>query len=76
MWGIPKTLAKTTRVDIVGYGIQNGELFTRYRAVSQLSPGKGAISDEFLKLSANPGKGRAVPASVIQVVRRWLRIRS
>ena len=62
--GQAETLAKKTRVEIVGYGIQvrekklDDELFTRYRAISQLSPSRGAISAEFLKLSANPGQGK------------------
>jgi hypothetical protein len=62
--GYTETLAKKTRVEIVGYGIQvrekklDDELFTRYRAIAELSPSRGAMSDEFLKLSANPGQGK------------------
>ena len=62
--GDAETLGKKTRVEIVGYGIQvrekkqDDELFTRYRAVAELSPSQGAIRDEFLKLSANPGQGK------------------
>lgn len=63
--GQSTTLATKARVDIVGYGIQSrekklqeGELFTRYFAISELSPSQGAISDEFLKLSANPAQGK------------------
>ena len=62
--GQAETLAKKTRVEIVGYGIQvreknlDDEFFTRYRAISELSPSQGAISAEFLKLSANPGQGK------------------
>jgi secreted trypsin-like serine protease len=53
------------RVDIVGYGLQDtenkldpGELFTRYRAQAELIQADGQIADEFLKVTANPAKGK------------------
>jgi hypothetical protein len=62
--GLVDTLPKHTQVTSVGYGIQvrekklDDELFTRYFAVSRLSPSNGVLSDEFLKLSANPSQGK------------------
>ena len=57
-------LTKGSQVESVGYGIQvrekqlDDELFTRYRAVSNISRSRGRISEEFLKLSANPSQGK------------------
>jgi hypothetical protein len=55
-------------VEIVGYGVQGfihggGSpqqvfLFTRYFAPSLLIDSNDRISDEFIKLSANPSKGK------------------
>ena len=57
-----------TNVDIVGYGVQGfvrggGEpeqvfLFTRYFAPSQLIQSNHVHSAEFIKLTANPSKGK------------------
>jgi secreted trypsin-like serine protease len=53
------------RVTVVGYGIQDrinkldpDELFTRYRAAAELVQANGRIADEFLKVTANPAKGK------------------
>jgi hypothetical protein len=53
------------RVDIVGYGLQDtenkldpGELFTRFRAQAELIQSNGRIAPEFLKVTANPSKGK------------------
>jgi hypothetical protein len=52
-------------VTIVGYGIQErlkklgpGELFTRFFAPSRLIQSNDRITDEFIKLSANPSQGK------------------
>jgi len=52
-------------VSIVGYGVQDtlnkldpGELFTRYQASAQLVQARGRLADEFLKVTANPAKGK------------------
>jgi hypothetical protein len=69
--GIIDTLPVKSGVDIVGYGVQwqqkgNGvspyDSWTgsgyRYYAPSQIIDGKGALSGEFMKLTANPGQGK------------------
>jgi secreted trypsin-like serine protease len=62
--GLVDTLGKGTQVTSVGYGIQvrakklDGQLFTRYYAISNLSRSRSVVSDEFLKLSANPSQGK------------------
>jgi hypothetical protein len=66
--GLVDTLPMGTDVDIVGYGVQGfirggGQpqqifLFTRYFAPSDLIQANGRISDEFIKLTANPAKGK------------------
>jgi hypothetical protein len=62
--GLVDTLAMRTRIAIVGYGIQvrikrfDGEAFTRYYAPAELVQAQGRISDEFLKVSANPAQGK------------------
>lgn len=67
--GLVDRLAKGTRVTNVGYGLQvrekqfQGEAYTRYVAPSQLVPSKDVISDEFLKLSANPSQGKGAICS-------------
>jgi hypothetical protein len=52
-------------VDIVGYGLQDtenkldpGEAFTRYRATAELVQSNNRIAAEFLKVTANPAKGK------------------
>jgi hypothetical protein len=62
------TLAMGTDVDIVGYGVQGfirgggppGQifLFTRYFAPSLLIQSNNVQSEEFIKLTANPAKGK------------------
>jgi hypothetical protein len=65
------TLAMNTRVDVVGYGVQNfvngggpcdpncqptpGDAFTRFYAPTTLVASNDTISDEFIKLHANKG---------------------
>ncbi|MEP6768367.1 MAG: trypsin-like serine protease [Acidobacteriota bacterium] len=66
--GLVDTLPMGTDVDIVGYGVQGflrggGQpqtifLFTRYFAPSELIQANGRISDEFIKLTANPSNGK------------------
>jgi secreted trypsin-like serine protease len=63
--GLVDTLANKTRATAVGYGIQDrekkldpGELFTRYRAPVELVQSNNRISDEFLKVTANPSQGK------------------
>jgi len=66
--GLVDTLAMGTTVDIVGYGVQGfvrgggkpGQvfLFTRYFAPSRLIQSNNKQSIEFIKLSANPSKGK------------------
>jgi len=62
------TLANTTRVDIVGYGLFDRpkdfdptvDTIPRIAAVAEVNPGKAAFGDDWVRLSANPGqdKGR------------------
>jgi hypothetical protein len=62
------TLPMKTEVTIVGYGVQNfirgggpprvGDIFTRFFAPSQLIQSNNSISGEFIKLTANPAKGK------------------
>jgi hypothetical protein len=62
------TLAMGTGVEIIGYGVQGfthgggppGQifLFTRYFAPSLLVQSNNVQSDEFIKLTANPAKGK------------------
>src|SRR4029079_9165459 len=54
-----------TNVEIVGFGIQDqlrqldaNELFTRYRATSNLIQSNHSFSSQFLKLTANPAQGK------------------
>jgi hypothetical protein len=66
--GFVDTLEMGTQVDIVGYGVQERVVgggppfwigtFTRYYAPSRLVASNNRISDEFLKLSANPAQGK------------------
>ena len=63
--GLVDRLANKTRATAVGYGIQDrekdldeGELFTRYRARVELIQSNNRISDEFLKVTANPSQGK------------------
>jgi hypothetical protein len=66
--GLVDTLPTGTPVDIVGYGVQGfvrgggrpGQifLFTRYVAPSQLIQSNHRHSAEFIKLTANPSKGK------------------
>ncbi|HEY7034595.1 MAG TPA: trypsin-like serine protease [Thermomicrobiales bacterium] len=63
--GLVDTLGKGAQVDSVGYGLQvrekkldDDQLLTRYVAVSNVSRSHGRISEEFLKLSANPSQGK------------------
>ncbi len=66
--GLVDTLPMRTPVDIVGYGVQGFVrgggppsqifLFTRYFAPSQLIQSNNRQSVEFIKLTANPSKGK------------------
>jgi hypothetical protein len=62
--GLVDTLGKGAQVESVGYGDQvrekvlEDELLTRYVGISNISPSHGRISEEFLKLSANPAQGK------------------
>jgi hypothetical protein len=66
--GFVDTLEMRTQVDIVGYGVQERVVgggppvwvgtFTRYYAPSLLVASNNRISDEFLKLTANPAQGK------------------
>ncbi len=63
--GLVDRLANKTRATAVGYGIQDrlkdldpGELFTRYRAPVELVQSNNRISEEFLKVTANPSQGK------------------
>jgi V8-like Glu-specific endopeptidase len=66
--GYVDTLSMKTQVDLVGYGVQGffrgggppTEIFTftRYYAPSELIASNHVHSDEFIKLSANPAKGK------------------
>ncbi len=59
------SLPMRQRVEVVGYGLQDtpnkldpGELFTRYRAVSELVQDSGQMSGVFSKVTANPAQGK------------------
>ena len=59
------TLKMRTGVTVVGYGVQErlnklepGELFTRYSAPADLIQSEGRLSNEFLKVTANPAQGK------------------
>lgn len=66
--GLVDTLPMKTEVDLVGYGVQGFVrgggppqqifLFTRYFAPSLLIQSNNVQSDEFIKLTANPSKGK------------------
>jgi hypothetical protein len=63
--GVVDQLPMGQRVQVVGYGLQDtpnkldeGELFTRYRASAQLVQANGRLSDEFLKVTANPAQDK------------------
>jgi len=62
--GLVDTLPMGQPVQLVGYGLQvrekvyTDEAFTRYRAPAQLVQSRDRISDEFLKVTANPAQGR------------------
>ena len=63
--GLVDRLENKTRATAVGYGIQDrekdldeGELFTRYFAPVELIQSNNRISDEFLKVTANPSQGK------------------
>jgi hypothetical protein len=66
--GLVDTLPMMTDVDVVGYGVQGlirgggqpGQLFllTRYFAPSQLIQSNDIISEQYIKLTANPSKGK------------------
>jgi hypothetical protein len=62
--GLVDTLTKGAQVESVGYGLQvrekklTDELLTRYVGISTISRSHGRISEEFLKLSANPSQGK------------------
>ncbi|MGE5603549.1 MAG: S1 family peptidase [Nitrososphaerales archaeon] len=66
--GLVDTLAMRTPVDIVGYGVQQRAVgggqpvwlgtLTRYYAPSQLVASQDRISDEYIKLTANPAQGK------------------
>lgn len=66
--GLVDTLAMGTEVTIVGYGVQYfetgggprepGYLLTRYNAPSSLVSSNQVNSDEYIKLTQNPGQGK------------------
>lgn len=66
--GFVDTLEMRTQVDIVGYGVQERVVgggppvwvgtFTRYYAPSMLVASNNRISDQFIKLTANPAQGK------------------
>ena len=66
--GLVDTLDMGTRVDVVGYGVQQRAVgggppvwlgtLTRYYAPSQLVASENRISDMFIKLTANPAQGK------------------
>jgi trypsin len=66
--GLVDTLPMNSPIDLVGYGVQGfvhggGKpqdifLFTRFFAPSLLIQSNDAISDEFIKLTANPAQGK------------------
>jgi len=65
--GLVDTLAMGTRVTLVGYGVQHfargggppqpDAFFTRFFAPASLIQSNHSISDEFIKVSANPAQG-------------------
>lgn len=67
--GMIDTLETKTDLDLVGYGYNDidrpsGELIfygARYYAPSQLIASKDRQSDEFIKITANPGQGKGGP---------------
>ncbi len=73
--GLVNTLRMGTRVDIVGYGVQHevvggGPPFrvgtlTHYFAPSMLVASEDRLSDMFIKLTANPARGKGGTASAI-----------
>jgi secreted trypsin-like serine protease len=62
--GLVDSLPMKQPVDVVGYGLQvrekvyTDEAFTRYQAPAQLVQSRDRIAAEFLKVSANPAKGK------------------
>jgi hypothetical protein len=63
--GFVDTLSMKEDVDIVGYGVQYHQrgggyidFGTRYSAQAQLIASNHILSDEFMRLTANPGKGK------------------
>lgn len=66
--GLVDTLAMKTEVDIVGYGVQErlrggGQpvwwgLRNRFSATAQLIASNHVMSDEFMRLTSNPGQGK------------------
>jgi hypothetical protein len=63
--GLVDSLAQKTRVTVVGYGVQDrlnkldeGERFTRYYAPAELVQTNERLSEEFLKVTANPSQGK------------------
>lgn len=66
--GFVDTLPMRTPVDLVGYGVQFDQgggprypedgAFTRYYAPTQLVASNHVHSDEYIKLTANPGRGK------------------
>ena len=64
--GVVDSLAAKTDLDLVGYGYnyrerpsQNWIFYgARYYALSKLIPSKHKISDEFIKITANPAQGK------------------
>ena len=62
--GAAATLPQKQDVSLVGYGLQvrpkvfDGEALTRFFAPAELNQSNGRISGDFLKVSANPSKGK------------------
>ena len=63
--GLVDRLANKTRATAVGYGIRDrekdldpGERYTRYRAPVELVQSNNRVSEEFLKVTANPSQGK------------------
>jgi hypothetical protein len=63
--GLVDTLPMGQNVDLVGYGVQYHQrgggyidFATRYNATAQLLTSDPVLSDEFMRLTANPGKGK------------------
>lgn len=64
--GLIETLAKNTRVDIVGYGLTAPpkyfdwatDTIPRMMAEAELNPGDATLGDDWVKLSATPGEGK------------------